>query len=124
MHSINTWTAFEIETMKMLINEARKNINTVRPNPPVAAAVVQGSTVISIGVHQTPGDAHAEVIALNSAGKDAEGATLLITLEPCTHFGRTPPCTDAIISSGVSNVIYAAEDPNPKVRKVPAKKQL
>ncbi|OGT68532.1 MAG: riboflavin biosynthesis protein RibD [Gammaproteobacteria bacterium RIFCSPHIGHO2_12_FULL_45_9] len=85
------------------------------PNPSVGAVVVRAGVMISVGFHQGPGTAHAEVMALQLAGEHAIGATLYVTLEPCCHWGRTPPCTDRIIQSGIIAVYYGFEDPNPKV---------
>ena len=84
-----------------------------RPNPYVGAIVVKNNKIIGAGFHKKAGEAHAEVIALDKAGSDAFGATLYVTLEPCRHFGRTPPCTDKIIESGVREVIIGMTDPNP-----------
>ena len=85
------------------------------PNPPVGAIVVRDGEVVGRGAHQGPGTAHAEVLALREAGARARGATLYCTLEPCNHQGRTPPCTPAVVASGVSRVVVAMRDPNPKV---------
>ena len=85
------------------------------PNPPVGAIVVRDGEVIGRGSHQGPGTAHAEVLALREAGARARGATLYCTLEPCNHHGRTPPCTPAVVASGVARVVVAVRDPNPKV---------
>ncbi len=85
------------------------------PNPVVAAVVVKEGEVISVGVHQQAGQPHAEVNALEPLAHKAEGATLYVTLEPCSHWGQTPPCTKLIIKSGIKTVYYAMLDPNPKV---------
>ncbi len=85
------------------------------PNPMVGAVVVRDGKIISVGWHRKAGTPHAEVHALNAAGDLARGSTLYVTLEPCSHFGRTPPCVDKIISSGISRVVAAMSDPNPKV---------
>lgn len=84
------------------------------PNPPVGAVVVKKGKVIAEGYHSRAGGSHAEVVALKNAGTAASGADLYVTLEPCSTTGRTPPCTDLIIKSGISRVIIAARDPNPK----------
>ncbi|MFC1559125.1 bifunctional diaminohydroxyphosphoribosylaminopyrimidine deaminase/5-amino-6-(5-phosphoribosylamino)uracil reductase RibD [Gemmatimonadota bacterium] len=84
---------------------------TAPPNPAVGAVVVQGETVIGRGYHERPGAPHAEVVAIENAGADSRGATLYVTLEPCNHHGRTPPCTEAIIDAGIERVVIAAEDP-------------
>jgi diaminohydroxyphosphoribosylaminopyrimidine deaminase / 5-amino-6-(5-phosphoribosylamino)uracil reductase len=84
----------------------------VHPNPQVGAVVVNGGRVVGEGYHAEYGGAHAEVAALRAAGDAARGATLYVTLEPCAHHGRTPPCTDAIRAAGIAEVVYAADDPN------------
>lgn len=86
-----------------------------RPNPFVGALVVKRGKIISEGFHSRAGGPHAEIVALKKAGARAQGATLYVTLEPCCHQGRTGPCTSAIISAGISRVVYALRDPNPQV---------
>lgn len=83
------------------------------PNPLVGAVVVKGDEVIGEGFHAEYGGPHAEVVALRAAGERARGATLFVTLEPCSHHGRTPPCSDAILAAGIRRVVYASTDPNP-----------
>ena len=85
------------------------------PNPPVGAVVVRDGAVIGRGAHEGPGRPHAEPLALAEAGEKARGATLYVTLEPCNHQGRTPPCAPAVPSSGISRVVVAMRDPNPTV---------
>lgn len=85
------------------------------PNPPVGALLVKKGAIIGEGQTQPPGGAHAEVVALQQAGDRAHGAALYVTLEPCTHWGRTPPCVDAILEAGISDVHVALLDPNPRV---------
>lgn len=85
------------------------------PNPPVGAVVVRDGRIVGEGYHTAAGQAHAETVALADAGPLARGATLHVTLEPCCHHGRTPPCTDAIIAAGVAEVRYAIGDPDPRV---------
>ena len=87
-----------------------------RPNPAVGAVVVRDGIVVGKGRTQRPGNAHAEVMALRDAGENARGAAIYVTLEPCCHYGRTPPCTKAIIEAGIAEVYYAHADPNPLVR--------
>ncbi|MCX7817737.1 MAG: bifunctional diaminohydroxyphosphoribosylaminopyrimidine deaminase/5-amino-6-(5-phosphoribosylamino)uracil reductase RibD [Kiritimatiellae bacterium] len=87
-----------------------------RPNPPVGAVVVRDERVVGEGWHRLAGGPHAERIALAKAGPRARGATLFVTLEPCSTWGRTPPCTDAILAAGVSRVVAACADPNPRHR--------
>jgi diaminohydroxyphosphoribosylaminopyrimidine deaminase / 5-amino-6-(5-phosphoribosylamino)uracil reductase len=83
------------------------------PNPLVGALVVKDGRIIGRGYHEKAGLPHAEIIALDDAGATAKGATLYVTLEPCTHFGKTPPCVDRIIQSGVKRVVVGMVDPNP-----------
>lgn len=85
------------------------------PNPSVGAVIVKDHQVIAQGYHVGPGHAHAEIMALQMAGDEAEGATMYVTLEPCCHYGRTPPCTDSLIKCGIGAVHFAVMDPNPKV---------
>lgn len=85
------------------------------PNPMVGAVIVKGDKVIGKGYHHQAGTPHAEVHALNEAGEEAKGSTVYVTLEPCSHFGRTPPCAQALIRSGVRKVVIAMQDPNPLV---------
>jgi diaminohydroxyphosphoribosylaminopyrimidine deaminase/5-amino-6-(5-phosphoribosylamino)uracil reductase len=86
------------------------------PNPMVGAIVLQGEHVVGEGWHRRAGGPHAEVHALKAAGEEARGGTMLVTLEPCCHHGRTPPCTDAIIKAGIRKVYYASTDTNPQVK--------
>ncbi|HWO10870.1 MAG TPA: bifunctional diaminohydroxyphosphoribosylaminopyrimidine deaminase/5-amino-6-(5-phosphoribosylamino)uracil reductase RibD [Polyangiaceae bacterium] len=85
------------------------------PNPHVGAVVVRDGRVVGVGYHERAGTAHAEALALERAGTRARGATLYVTLEPCNHHGRTPPCVDAILASGVRRVVIGCPDPNPHV---------
>src|SRR5205807_934983 len=85
------------------------------PNPWVGCVIVANGKVVGRGYHRGPGTNHAEVAAIADAGSRARGATLYVTLEPCCHYGRTPPCTDAIIAVGIRKVVYAVRDPNPEV---------
>ena len=89
--------------------------HTCSPNPVVGCVIVRDGQTVGEGWHQVTGQAHAEVIALKQAGELAFGATAYVSLEPCAHHGRTSPCTSALISSGISRVVYAMEDPNPLV---------
>ncbi|MCQ2088686.1 MAG: bifunctional diaminohydroxyphosphoribosylaminopyrimidine deaminase/5-amino-6-(5-phosphoribosylamino)uracil reductase RibD [Fibrobacter sp.] len=102
--------------MQMALNEAVFSIGVSRPNPAVGAVVVKDGIVVGKGRTQRPGSAHAEVMALRDAGELARGAAIYVTLEPCCHYGRTPPCTKAIIDAGIAKVYYAHGDPNPVVR--------
>lgn len=100
--------------MAQALDLARRALGTVSPNPAVGAVIVRDGRVAGRGHTQPPGQAHAEVMALREAGAAAEGATLYVTLEPCAHTGRTPPCTDAIIAARVREVHVATPDPNPR----------
>jgi diaminohydroxyphosphoribosylaminopyrimidine deaminase/5-amino-6-(5-phosphoribosylamino)uracil reductase len=88
---------------------------TPSPNPHVGAVLVKGNEIVGAGHHERAGEDHAEIVALREAGSRARGATLYVTLEPCNHVGRTPPCTDAIVPAGVARVVVACRDPNPHV---------
>lgn len=101
--------------MRMALAEARRSLGRVAPNPAVGAVVVRAGEVIASGSTAPPPGPHAEIVALRQAGETARGADLYVTLEPCCHYGRTPPCTDAIIEAGVQRVIVATRDPNPEV---------
>ncbi|MCU0599815.1 MAG: bifunctional diaminohydroxyphosphoribosylaminopyrimidine deaminase/5-amino-6-(5-phosphoribosylamino)uracil reductase RibD [Desulfobacterales bacterium] len=105
----------DIFYMKMALDLAAKGIGYTAPNPMVGAVVVKEGKVVGKGWHQYPGGPHAEVYALDDAGPHAKGADIYVTLEPCNHHGKTPPCTDKIIGSGIRRVVMAMEDPNPDV---------
>ncbi|HEU5207971.1 MAG TPA: bifunctional diaminohydroxyphosphoribosylaminopyrimidine deaminase/5-amino-6-(5-phosphoribosylamino)uracil reductase RibD [Longimicrobiales bacterium] len=102
--------------MRRALALAERGWARTRPNPMVGAVLVQGGEVIAEGWHAEYGGPHAEVAALDGAGERARGATLYVSLEPCNHHGRTPPCTDAVVRSGVGRVVVAALDPNPVAR--------
>jgi diaminohydroxyphosphoribosylaminopyrimidine deaminase / 5-amino-6-(5-phosphoribosylamino)uracil reductase len=101
--------------MRLALEEAAKGLGRTSPNPVVGAVLVKGGRIIARGYHRRAGTAHAEVVALQAAGAKARGADLYTTLEPCDHYGRTPPCSQALIDAGVRRVITASSDPNPKV---------
>ena len=101
--------------MEQAISLAKLALGQVSPNPAVGAIVVKDGAVIGQGYTQPPGSWHAEVIALKQAGEEARGSTMYVTLEPCCHYGRTPPCSRAIIAAGISDVHLAMLDPNPLV---------
>lgn len=101
--------------MKRAIELAHQGLGRTAPNPPVGAVIVKGDKIIGEGFHPRAGMPHAEIHALNSCSEDPAGATLYVTLEPCCHHGKTPPCTDAIIKAGIRRVVYAINDPNPLV---------
>ena len=101
--------------MALALEEAKRAEGRTHPNPAVGAVLVKGGRVVARGFHARAGAPHAEVVALGRAGAKAKGATLYSTLEPCDHFGRTPPCTQAILAAGVARVVFASSDPNPLV---------
>ncbi|MGE5732387.1 MAG: bifunctional diaminohydroxyphosphoribosylaminopyrimidine deaminase/5-amino-6-(5-phosphoribosylamino)uracil reductase RibD [Gemmatimonas sp.] len=108
----------EIDTthMQRALALAELGWGQTAPNPMVGAVVVAGRAIVGEGYHARYGEAHAEVIALRDAGERARRATLYVSLEPCTHHGKTPPCTDAIIAAGVARVVVAVRDPSPVAR--------
>jgi diaminohydroxyphosphoribosylaminopyrimidine deaminase/5-amino-6-(5-phosphoribosylamino)uracil reductase len=101
--------------MRLAIGEAEKGRGRTSPNPAVGAVLVKGGRVVGRGHHARAGGPHAEVVALRAAGERARGADLYTTLEPCDHFGKTPPCSLAVIEAGVRRVLVGSQDPNPKV---------
>jgi diaminohydroxyphosphoribosylaminopyrimidine deaminase/5-amino-6-(5-phosphoribosylamino)uracil reductase len=102
--------------MARALELAAQGQGRVEPNPMVGAVVVQGDRIVGEGWHQQFGGPHAEIEALRAAGEDARGATLYVTLEPCCHVGKTPPCTEAILRAGISRVVFALGDPFEQVR--------
>ena len=101
--------------MRMAIELAKKGAGAVNPNPMVGAVVVKNGKVIGEGYHKFFGGPHAEVYALEDVGKEAEGAAIYVTLEPCSHYGKTPPCAKKIIDMGIKKCFIGSSDPNPKV---------
>src|SRR5580693_10687889 len=101
--------------MQEALELAARGIGCTSPNPAVGAVVVRDGEAVGRGFHTWAGVKHAEVLALEEAGDKAQGSTMYVTLEPCTHHGRTPPCIDAILAAGVRKVIAPMEDPNPQV---------
>jgi len=101
--------------MRIALEEAARGAGRTSPNPAVGAILVKGGRIVARGYHRKAGTAHAEVVALEAAGPRAKGADLYTTLEPCDHWGRTPPCTQAILEAKVRRVICASSDPNPLV---------
>lgn len=102
--------------MRRALASARQGLGRSSPNPAVGAVVVAGGRIVGRGFHQKAGTPHAEVHALRQAGELARGATIYVTLEPCNHQGRTPPCTRAILEAGIRRVVYGASDPNPQAQ--------
>ncbi len=101
--------------MARALQLAENGLYTTDPNPRVGCVIVNNGTIIGEGWHERAGLPHAEVLALNAAGAHARGATAYVTLEPCCHHGRTPPCTDALLDAGIARVVAAMQDPNPRV---------
>jgi diaminohydroxyphosphoribosylaminopyrimidine deaminase/5-amino-6-(5-phosphoribosylamino)uracil reductase len=112
---LTEFSAFDTEMMAHAIQLAAQARGFTRPNPMVGAVVVRDGKIVGEGYHHAAGSPHAEVEALRMAGSAAQSATLYVSLEPCNHFGRTPPCTQAILASGIARVVYAIPDPNPRV---------
>ena len=101
--------------MSRALQLAERGLNSTDPNPRVGCVLVRDAVVVGEGWHAIAGGPHAEVVALQQAGEAARGATAYVTLEPCCHHGKTPPCSDALIAAGVSRVVVAMQDPNPLV---------
>ena len=101
--------------MQLALTLGRRGLGRTWPNPAVGAVVVKDEVIVGRGWTEPGGRPHAEVVALARAGPAARGATLYVTLEPCSHFGKSPPCADAIIAAGIARVVAAVEDPNPEV---------
>lgn len=107
--------AQDVYFMALAIEQAKRGLYTTRPNPAVGCVVVQSEAVVGAGFHPQAGQPHAEVFALSDAGVQAVDATAYVTLEPCSHTGRTPPCAKALITAGIARVVIAGLDPNPQV---------
>ena len=101
--------------MRTALSLARKGLGATSPNPMVGAVLVKGGKIVGKGYHKKAGGPHAEVAALLDAKEEAKGATLYVNLEPCVHFGKTPPCADALIEAGIKKVVVSMLDPNPQV---------
>ncbi|HEX9714022.1 MAG TPA: bifunctional diaminohydroxyphosphoribosylaminopyrimidine deaminase/5-amino-6-(5-phosphoribosylamino)uracil reductase RibD [Actinomycetota bacterium] len=109
-------TTSDLTFMRRALRLAERGRGRTAPNPPVGAVVVRDGRIVGEGFHAAAGGDHAEVVALAAAGHEARSATLYVTLEPCTHHGRTPPCAPAVIEAGIARVVVAARDPNPLER--------
>lgn len=112
---MESFTSADYEFMSRALQLARRGLYSAHPNPRVGCVLVKGGRIVGEGWHRKTGEAHAEVLALEAAGGDAKGATVYVTLEPCSHEGKTPPCADALISAGVAEVIAAMVDPDTRV---------
>lgn len=108
-------TTLDYQWMSRALQLAERGLNTTDPNPRVGCVLVKNGQMVGEGWHQIAGGPHAEIHALAMAGAQARGATAYVSLEPCCHHGKTPPCTDALIAADVSRVVAAMQDPNPKV---------
>ena len=113
--SDQSWTDLDKRYLRMACRLALKAAGRTSPNPMVGAVLVRGGKVIATGFHRLAGEDHAEIVALKRAGAKAKGATLYINLEPCSHYGRTPPCSRALIRAGIKEVVAGMKDPNPLV---------
>jgi diaminohydroxyphosphoribosylaminopyrimidine deaminase / 5-amino-6-(5-phosphoribosylamino)uracil reductase len=107
--------AFDQAMMRRCLYLARQALGRTAPNPMVGAVIVKDGRIIGEGFHPKAGEPHAEVFALRQAGSEAKGATVYVSLEPCNHFGRTPPCSQALVKAEVARVVVGTVDPNPKV---------
>ncbi len=105
----------DIEYMRLALDLAKNGLGFVNPNPMVGAVIVKNGRIIGKGWHEKCGELHAERNAFANCAEDAEGATIYVTLEPCCHYGRTPPCTEAIIENRIARVVIGSSDPNPLV---------
>jgi diaminohydroxyphosphoribosylaminopyrimidine deaminase / 5-amino-6-(5-phosphoribosylamino)uracil reductase len=110
-----SFSAIDFEMMSLALREAKKGLYTTDPNPRVGSVLVKNNRIVGTGWHQQAGGPHAEIRALANAGQDAKGADCYVTLEPCSHHGKTGPCAEALIKAGVKRVIVACTDPNPCV---------
>lgn len=110
-----TFTAQDSVWMAQALRLAERGLYTTSPNPRVGCVLVRDGDIVGEGWHERAGEPHAEVLALRAAGEAARGATAYVTLEPCGHHGRTPPCADALIAAGIARVTVAVQDPNPRV---------
>jgi diaminohydroxyphosphoribosylaminopyrimidine deaminase/5-amino-6-(5-phosphoribosylamino)uracil reductase len=109
------FSGFDHECMALALKLARKGLYTTDPNPRVGCVIAGSGTINGRGWHRRAGGAHAEIEALRQAGAGARGQSAYVTLEPCSHHGRTPPCTEALLEAGITRVVFAAQDPNPDV---------
>lgn len=109
------FTPFDEAAMRRALELAERGLYSTHPNPRVGAVLARDDEIVGEGWHERPGESHAEPNAIRAAGEKARGATAYVTLEPCSHHGRTPPCVDALLAAGVSRVVYAIGDPDPRV---------
>ena len=109
------FSALDTQMMQTALELAKLGRFSTSPNPRVGCVIAHGAQIVGQGFHVKAGEPHAEVHALRQAGAAAKGATAYVTLEPCSHYGRTPPCAEALVHSGVTRVVAAMTDPNPLV---------
>src|SRR6185369_12069577 len=109
------FSAFDEAAMRRALELAQRGLYSTQPNPRVGAVLARDEEIVGEGWHERAGEPHAEPIAIRAAGDRARGATAYVTLEPCSHHGRTPPCVDVLLAAGVRRVVYAVGDPNPRV---------
>lgn len=109
------FSAFDEAAMRRALELAQRGLYSTHPNPRVGAVLARDDEIVGEGWHERAGEPHAEPIAIRAAGDRARGATAYVTLEPCGHQGRTPPCVDVLLAAGVRRVVYAVGDPNPRV---------
>src|SRR5690349_21203022 len=110
-----SFSAFDEAAMRRALELAERGLYSTQPNPRVGAVLARDDEIVGEGWHERAGEPHAEPIAIRAAGERARGATAYVTLEPCCHHGRTPPCADALLAAGVRRVVFAIADPNPRV---------
>ena len=110
-----TFSAFDEAAMRRALELAARGLASTQPNPRVGAVLARDGEIVGEGWHEFAGGPHAEPRALEAAGERARGATAYVTLEPCSHHGRTPPCVDGLLAAGVRRVVYAVGDPDPRV---------
>lgn len=112
---MSEFSPFDEAAMRRALELAARGLYSTHPNPRVGAVLARDGEIVGEGWHERPGEAHAEPRAIRAAGERARGATAYVTLEPCSHHGRTPPCVDALLAAGVRRVVYAIGDPDPRV---------
>src|SRR5688500_17353536 len=116
------FSAFDEAAMRRALELAQRGLYSTQPNPRVGAVLARDEEIVGEGWHERAGEPHAEPIAIRAAGERARGATAYVTLEPCSHHGRTPPCVDVLLAAGVRRIVYAVGDPNPRVNGAGAKR--
>ena len=109
------FTSADHDHMSRALKLAQQGLHSASPNPRVGCVITKDNLVVGEGWHRKAGEPHAEIVALAQAGGRARGSTAYVTLEPCSHFGRTPPCVDALVEARVARVVAAMEDPNPQI---------